>query len=217
MQYLFALAVAEACEDEGVLGRHGRKVSWPKALPYSPSIACPCPVFRLASGLWPVGPPLKSVQHARERSARTRAISTNERDQRERGRSAQTREISANESDEHERERSTRTRESQTHPHPQVRIKWPNDVYAEVGYDDKSGLGYDDKGQKQTKKIGGILVNTGFNGPNADVIIGESVWRLSVLKQGGCVSLSRGAVCPQAGGLVVLKQSGCLSSSRRVS
>ncbi|KAI5896480.1 class II aaRS and biotin synthetase [Schizophyllum commune H4-8] len=73
VQYLFALAVAEACEEEGVLGRHGRK----------------------------------------------------------------------------------------------VRIKWPNDVYAEVGDDDR--------GQKQTKKIGGILVNTGFNGPNADVIIGSGL------------------------------------------
>ncbi|KAI5825128.1 class II aaRS and biotin synthetase [Schizophyllum commune Tattone D] len=86
VQYLFALAVAEACEDEGVLGRHGRK----------------------------------------------------------------------------------------------VRIKWPNDVYAEVGYDDK--------GQKQTKKIGGILVNTGFNGPNADVIIGSG---LNVLNEPPIPSLAQ--------------------------
>ncbi|KAI4520614.1 class II aaRS and biotin synthetase [Schizophyllum commune Loenen D] len=86
VQYLFALAVAEACEDEGVLGRHGRK----------------------------------------------------------------------------------------------VRIKWPNDVYAEVGYDDK--------GQKQTKKIGGILVNTGFNGPNADVIIGDG---LNVLNEPPIPSLAQ--------------------------
>ncbi|KAL1736818.1 hypothetical protein EV714DRAFT_198409 [Schizophyllum commune] len=94
VQYLFALAVAEACEDEGVLGRHGRK----------------------------------------------------------------------------------------------VRIKWPNDVYAEVGYDAKSGLGYVDKGQKQTKKIGGILVNTGFNGPNADVIIGDG---LNVLNEPPIPSLAQ--------------------------
>ncbi|KAG6840196.1 hypothetical protein C0991_008278 [Blastosporella zonata] len=40
----------------------------------------------------------------------------------------------------------------------QVRLKWPNDVYAVV--------------EGERKKIGGILVNTSFSGGNVDIIIG---------------------------------------------
>ncbi|TRM61080.1 hypothetical protein BD626DRAFT_502641 [Schizophyllum amplum] len=87
VQYLFALAVAEACEDEGVLGKYGRK----------------------------------------------------------------------------------------------VRIKWPNDVYAETG-------GYTQSGEKEVKKIGGILVNTSFGGADADVIIGSG---LNVLNEPPILSLAQ--------------------------
>ncbi|KAF9523766.1 hypothetical protein CPB83DRAFT_862250 [Crepidotus variabilis] len=43
-----------------------------------------------------------------------------------------------------------------------VRIKWPNDIYADVGVDGKEDL----------KKIGGVLVNTSFQGGMVDIIIG---------------------------------------------
>lgn len=43
----------------------------------------------------------------------------------------------------------------------QVRLKWPNDIYAvDVGE------------QKDKMKIGGILVNMNFSGANVEVIIG---------------------------------------------
>lgn len=42
-----------------------------------------------------------------------------------------------------------------------VRLKWPNDLYAVVG---------DEK-----KKIGGILVNTSFTGGKAEIIIGSLI------------------------------------------
>ena len=44
-----------------------------------------------------------------------------------------------------------------------VRLKWPNDIYAVLGSD--GGL----------KKIGGILVNTSFEGGNVDIVIGKDL------------------------------------------
>jgi biotin--protein ligase len=46
-----------------------------------------------------------------------------------------------------------------------VRLKWPNDVYVVVG----DGYGGDDQ-----KKVGGILINTSFQGDSVDIIIGTS-------------------------------------------
>ena len=44
-----------------------------------------------------------------------------------------------------------------------TRLKWPNDLYAAFG-----------SNPSDRKKIGGILVNTGFSGGNVDIIIGKS-------------------------------------------
>ncbi|KAL1748402.1 hypothetical protein HDZ31DRAFT_29697 [Schizophyllum fasciatum] len=65
-----------------------------------------------------------------------------------------------------------------------VRIKWPNDVYAEVGRGEA--------GEPEFKKIGGILVNTGFNGANADIIIGSG---LNVLNEPPIPSLAQLLPC----------------------
>lgn len=52
-----------------------------------------------------------------------------------------------------------------------VKIKWPNDLYAEV-----EGVGGPDvgSGQKGRAKIGGILVNTNFVGGQWRIVVGES-------------------------------------------
>jgi len=43
----------------------------------------------------------------------------------------------------------------------QVRLKWPNDLYAVVG------------GNKEDlRKIGGVLVNTSFSGGKVDIVVG---------------------------------------------
>lgn len=44
-----------------------------------------------------------------------------------------------------------------------VRLKWPNDLYAVTGADDRD-----------RKKIGGILVNTSFTGNQVEIVIGET-------------------------------------------
>jgi len=44
-----------------------------------------------------------------------------------------------------------------------VRLKWPNDLYAITGTDDRD-----------RKKIGGILVNTSFTGNQVVIVIGET-------------------------------------------
>jgi len=44
-----------------------------------------------------------------------------------------------------------------------VRLKWPNDVYADFGVD----------GKEEFKKVGGILVNTQFEGGKVDVVVGS--------------------------------------------
>lgn len=51
-----------------------------------------------------------------------------------------------------------------------VRIKWPNDIYAEV-----EGVGGTDVGGgvKGKAKLGGILVNTNFVGGRWRVVVGE--------------------------------------------
>jgi len=43
-----------------------------------------------------------------------------------------------------------------------VRIKWPNDIYADVGLD----------GKEDFRKVGGILVNTSFQGGKVEIVIG---------------------------------------------
>lgn len=43
-----------------------------------------------------------------------------------------------------------------------VRLKWPNDLYVDLGVDGKTDM----------KKFGGILVNTNFQGGEVDVVIG---------------------------------------------
>jgi len=48
-----------------------------------------------------------------------------------------------------------------------VRLKWPNDIYAEG----------DGEG-KQVKKLGGILVNSNFTSGSVDLVIGSSVLRV---------------------------------------
>ncbi|THV08019.1 class II aaRS and biotin synthetase [Dendrothele bispora CBS 962.96] len=53
-----------------------------------------------------------------------------------------------------------------------VRVKWPNDIYAVFGSD-----------EKDRKKIGGILINTSFSDGNADIIIGKST---SITVDFGC-------------------------------
>jgi biotin--protein ligase len=45
-----------------------------------------------------------------------------------------------------------------------VRLKWPNDLYALVGDNDKGEC---------WKKVGGILVNTIFRENLVDIVIGE--------------------------------------------
>ena len=51
-----------------------------------------------------------------------------------------------------------------------VRLKWPNDIYASVGANGKDDL----------KKIGGILVNTSFQGGQVDIVIGKDFAFLSL-------------------------------------
>jgi len=45
----------------------------------------------------------------------------------------------------------------------QVRLKWPNDIYAVVG-----------EGKEDQRKIGGILVNTSFSGGKVDIVVGTT-------------------------------------------
>lgn len=45
-----------------------------------------------------------------------------------------------------------------------VRLKWPNDLYAVIG-----------AGDRDRKKIGGILVNTSFTGNQVDIVIGQCI------------------------------------------
>lgn len=45
-----------------------------------------------------------------------------------------------------------------------VRLKWPNDLYATTGM-----------GKDALKKIGGVLINTSFQGGKADIVIGMHV------------------------------------------
>jgi biotin--protein ligase len=44
-----------------------------------------------------------------------------------------------------------------------VRVKWPNDIYADFGVD----------GKEEFKKVGGILVNTQFEGGKVDIVVGS--------------------------------------------
>ena len=44
-----------------------------------------------------------------------------------------------------------------------VRLKWPNDLYADFGTD----------GKEEFKKVGGVLVNTNFQGGMVDIVIGK--------------------------------------------
>lgn len=56
-----------------------------------------------------------------------------------------------------------------------VRIKWPNDIYAEVEGVGDSKLG---SGKKGKAKLGGILVNTNYVGGKWRLVIGECfAWR----------------------------------------
>lgn len=55
----------------------------------------------------------------------------------------------------------------------QVRLKWPNDIYVDVG---------------EKKKIGGILVNTSFEGGTVNIVIG-------MLASLAC--MTAGLTCPQ--------------------
>jgi len=43
----------------------------------------------------------------------------------------------------------------------QVRLKWPNDLYAVFG-----------EGEEDLRKIGGVLVNTNVSGDNVDIVVG---------------------------------------------
>ena len=43
-----------------------------------------------------------------------------------------------------------------------VRLKWPNDLYADFGVE----------GKKDLRKVGGVLVNTNFEGPKVDIVVG---------------------------------------------
>ena len=52
-----------------------------------------------------------------------------------------------------------------------VKIKWPNDLYAEVEGVGGSEVG---GGKKGRAKIGGILVNTNFVGGQWRIVVGES-------------------------------------------
>ncbi|KII91479.1 hypothetical protein PLICRDRAFT_38240 [Plicaturopsis crispa FD-325 SS-3] len=61
----------------------------------------------------------------------------------------------------------------------QVRLKWPNDVYA---------VSSDGAGGQETRKIGGTLINTSFTGGNVDIVIGSG---LNVLNAPPITSLSQ--------------------------
>lgn len=52
-----------------------------------------------------------------------------------------------------------------------LRLKWPNDIYANIG----RGNGVEGKSAKEAdwRKIGGILVNTSFDGSNFTIIVGK--------------------------------------------
>lgn len=50
-----------------------------------------------------------------------------------------------------------------------VKLKWPNDIYIDLGGDSKAGKASVDG----RKKVGGVLVNTSFGGGNVDIVIGE--------------------------------------------
>ena len=43
----------------------------------------------------------------------------------------------------------------------QVRLKWPNDLYAVVG-----------EGKEDLRKIGGVLVNSSFSEGKVDIVVG---------------------------------------------
>lgn len=50
-----------------------------------------------------------------------------------------------------------------------MKLKWPNDIYIDLGGDGKSGKA----GEDGRKKVGGVLVNTSFGGGNVDIVIGK--------------------------------------------
>lgn len=50
-----------------------------------------------------------------------------------------------------------------------VKLKWPNDIYIDLGGGSQGRKSSDDG----RKKVGGVLVNTSFGGGNVDIVIGE--------------------------------------------
>lgn len=49
-----------------------------------------------------------------------------------------------------------------------VKLKWPNDIYIDLGGSSKAGKAAEDG----RRKVGGVLVNTSFGGGNVDIVIG---------------------------------------------
>ncbi|KAF8153045.1 hypothetical protein B0H34DRAFT_800303 [Crassisporium funariophilum] len=62
-----------------------------------------------------------------------------------------------------------------------VRLKWPNDLYADVGSGGREG-------KEDLRKIGGVLVNTSFSGGKVDIVVGCG---LNVLNPPPITSLSQ--------------------------
>lgn len=64
-------------------------------------------------------------------------------------------------------------------------LKWPNDIYADMGSDQEG------EGMERYKKIGGILVNSSFSDGSFSLVIGASFGSSADLRS----SSSRLAVC----------------------
>lgn len=67
-----------------------------------------------------------------------------------------------------------------------VRLKWPNDIYADFGTASTARSGKNEGAEQQSegeiwskryKKIGGILVNSSFAGGEFTIVIGASLPR----------------------------------------
>jgi len=64
----------------------------------------------------------------------------------------------------------------------QVRLKWPNDLYAVVG-----------EGKEDLRKIGGVLVNSSFSEGKVDIVVGCGLNVLSLPPLTSLAQLQRGA------------------------
>ncbi|KIK41119.1 hypothetical protein CY34DRAFT_806469 [Suillus luteus UH-Slu-Lm8-n1] len=93
-----------------------------------------------------------------------------------------------------------------------VRLKWPNDIYGLFPSSQDSPAS-NSKSRPESRKIGGILVNTSFGGGMADVVIGSG---LNILNAPPIASLAQLASTPTPGFSVERVAAAVLTSFERI-